>query len=484
MKKRFLSLALAAIMSLSLAAPAFAAGPTFSDVPESHWAYADVEAAAEAGLMKGTGDGAFSPDMKVSVAQFLTLVGRVVFPDVKAEGTDWYGPYIQEAQSKGLLTGTQVNVNTPEAEISRYDMAVILRGAAKQLGVKVSLAQPSQVTDYGEIPTKYAEAVLAVYGMGLIKGDQNGNFNGANTMMRSEVVTVVVRLFKLKPSSGSTPGGSTMPEPSPSPKPEIPTEPVIVTADVYGSLRYYPTQGKGSWSGDDTDVIQQSVPFKIFYTEDGGETSVFVFESKSEKSGEFDLQFPIDKRLLDNPNGQFYLSAQAQKDGQLFVTQDLRTDGRKGLCQITVYEKGHGSQASRVYLVPPTGQKWDFELTGAVPNDATAAGEGKYEFKTISPSGFTVQLVYYPEPNLQDYVPTGERVILGEATSTEGGAVILPVSVDTLDIVSTKNYRIEIFGVYDGTNVYSWDKDALQTLSDIKAKPNPIWQVHLFYDRK
>lgn len=60
------------------------AGQTFTDVPSSYWGYADIEAVAEAGLMNGTGGGAFSPEMKVSVAQFLTLLGRLVFPDVNS----------------------------------------------------------------------------------------------------------------------------------------------------------------------------------------------------------------------------------------------------------------------------------------------------------------------------------------------------------------------------------------------------------------
>lgn len=93
MKKRFLSLALAVAMAMAfgLGVPALATGPSFTDVPESYWGYADIEAVAAAGYMNGTGGGAFSPEMKVSVAQFLTLLGRLVFPDVKTEGSDWFG---------------------------------------------------------------------------------------------------------------------------------------------------------------------------------------------------------------------------------------------------------------------------------------------------------------------------------------------------------------------------------------------------------
>lgn len=203
LKKRLTALVLAGAMLLGLGASSLAAGTSFSDVPESHWAYADVEAAASAGLMNGTGNGGFSPDMKVSAAQFLTLVGRVVFPEVKAEGADWYGPYVSVAQSMGLLDGTRVDVDDLGAEITRYDMAAILQAAAKVMGVNDQTATQSDVADYMDIPNRYTQAVLAVYGMGLIRGDQNGKFNGANTMTRAEVAVVVNRLAKVQ-TQGAT----------------------------------------------------------------------------------------------------------------------------------------------------------------------------------------------------------------------------------------------------------------------------------------
>lgn len=196
--KRCFAVLLVLTLALGLAVPALAyTTPDFADLPSDNWAYAPVMRMADAGVIKGTGNGAFSPEMKVSAAQFLTLVGRVVFPDVKAEGANWSGPYVTAAQDAGLLAGTQVDTNNVEAEISRYDMAVILRGAVKQMGLKETLAEGSQVADFGDIPNRYTDAVLAVYGTGLIQGDQAGNFNGTNTMMRNETATVLDRLIAL-----------------------------------------------------------------------------------------------------------------------------------------------------------------------------------------------------------------------------------------------------------------------------------------------
>ena len=175
MMKKTVSLLLVLTLALGLTVPSFAAGPSYDDVPESYWGYKDIEAVAEAGYMNGIGERQFAPEMKVSVAQFLTLLGRLVFPEVKiGDGDTWYGPYVTRAQETGLLEGSQVNTVDVFDEISRYDMAVVLRAAAKKLGIAEKQAQADQITDYPDIPTRYAEAVLTVYGMGLILGDNAG----------------------------------------------------------------------------------------------------------------------------------------------------------------------------------------------------------------------------------------------------------------------------------------------------------------------
>lgn len=277
---------------------------------------------------------------------------------------------------------------------------------------------------------------------------------------------------------------------TPSPTPEIPDEPQIVTGKMKGGLRYYPVQGEAGWGTNGSKLAPAGIPYKLLYTEDGGATSQVILEGKtSEPFGEFDSEFPISKALLENPNGQFFISAEAEIDGQKFVTQDRRTDGRRAIPTVEVYEKGAGvGHAIDIALVPPTGQTWDFELTGSVPHSAEAADyyseNGPYEYHRIvdSYTAFTFQLVYYPTPELKDGVPTGTRIVLGETTGNEDGKFVLPVSMDTLDVVSGENFRIEVFGSYHGQYHHSSKDDSLKTLSDLKTF-DASWWTHLRFDR-
>lgn len=288
-----LSLALAAVMALGLAVPALAfTTPDFIDLPSDNWAYESVMRMADAGVIKGTGGGAFSPDMKVSVAQFLTLVGRVVFPDVKADGDDWYGPYIAAAQEGGLLTGAQIDTSKPEAEISRYDMAVILRGAAKQLGIKETLAQESQVTDFGDIPNRYTEAVLAVYGTGLITGDQNGNFNGTNTMMRNETATVLDRLIALPEQQAKAEADAKAKEEQAAKEwYESSRTGEYVTFTIHGGIS----------AVDYSSVYLSGAPVGIYY-KDGR----LLGQTVADESGHFRLDVTVDKADFNTSDKVYY----------------------------------------------------------------------------------------------------------------------------------------------------------------------------------
>ena len=74
-KKRILSAVIAAALSATMAVPAFAAAPTFSDVPASHWAYTAIEKAAGAKMVGGIGNGRYSPTGTVTGGQLFGAGG-------------------------------------------------------------------------------------------------------------------------------------------------------------------------------------------------------------------------------------------------------------------------------------------------------------------------------------------------------------------------------------------------------------------------
>lgn len=72
-------------------AEASAAGETFSDVAETHWAYNYITTASGFGWVNGISDGIFAPNEQITRAQAACIVNRMlVRVPVRAEATDLY----------------------------------------------------------------------------------------------------------------------------------------------------------------------------------------------------------------------------------------------------------------------------------------------------------------------------------------------------------------------------------------------------------
>lgn len=442
MKRKILSLMLAAVMALGLVVPALAYETSdFTDVPAGNWAYDSVMRMADRGIVKGTGNKMFSPNGIATAEQFLTLVGRVVFPDVKAEGADWSGPYVAEAKDKGLLVGTNVTDANLKGEISRYDMAVVLAKAVELLKVSATKADSSKVTDYGEVPTKYVDAVLTAYGSGLITGDENHNFNGQKSMRRNELATVMDRLLKL---SGETSQGDAPTKPEPTDPPEAPVEKKMVTYTFRGYLRK--TDHVIGRPVDDKHIYLPDVPFKVYYTEDGGETSTLVYEGITggkeyhnklpyeEVKGRFVCSVELPEDAFSSPEKGLWFSAETELDGQRLVTGDLRTDGR-AFKEIQHFRDSYWQM--EVELTPPEGEKAHFTFQGYVEG-----GNFAEDLPNRRLANFTVRL----------YLANG--TLLGEAVSKADGTFSMDCEVDALDdgFSATKEiYYVTAFGEYNGS---------------------------------
>ena len=422
--------------------------------------------------------------MKVSVAQFLTLLGRLVFPEVKVgENDSWYGPYVAKAQETGLLDGSQVNTADVFDEIPRYDMAVVLRATAKKLGISETQAQASEVTDYPDIPTRYAEAVLTVYGMGLIKGDNAGRFNGASTMTRAEIATVIMRLDR------ATAGGTTPPSPTPtesapveSVAPTVPPDEELVTYDVWGYVtKIDHVIGQPA---NDKDTWLHGTQLKLYYTGDGGKTSILVAEATagSDSIAKYNMTFEAPESWGSYANHEagngFYFSAETVLDSQRLVTCDLRTDGRayKDILRIVPGKDGMYNYRG-VELTVPDGEKAKFTFKGYVDG-----------------SNFAMDAPDHRLPNFTVQLHLADGTIVGETVSGADGCFSMECEVDALDggfDIEQKLYYVTSSGVYKGVEYemkghYPSGEPILKTLErldvvgyDGKPNSNPNYNVHI-----
>lgn len=102
-KIKFLSILL--VLSMLLAVPAFAFSLDFTDVPEKAVYAESVSYLAGAGILRGTASGKFSPDERITVSQWATMLCCAL--DEEPEGASW-----QETAANAVLTQT-LNAKPP-----------------------------------------------------------------------------------------------------------------------------------------------------------------------------------------------------------------------------------------------------------------------------------------------------------------------------------------------------------------------------------
>ena len=207
MNKKLIS---AITLSAILIAPTYILAKTFSDVNNNDWFYSVVNELSDKGIISGYEDNTFKPQKAVSYAEFLTLlnnsIGEKQSPDYK-NSEEWYKPTFDYLKNKGVIA----NIANPNQEITRNEMAKYLSLGLEQLkNQKIDTTTPASIKDFDSIPNEYKDLVASVVNAGLIKGDENQNFNGSKSLTRAETAVIIKGLG----------GGTTTPTPKkPEPKP-------------------------------------------------------------------------------------------------------------------------------------------------------------------------------------------------------------------------------------------------------------------------
>ena len=155
MKKKLISLVLALSLGVGLAVPAAASGyqpvtelsysvpaKTFQDVKGGDWYYGNLTLLVRAGGIDGYEDGLFRPNGGLKLCEFVKMVVALMYPHALPDFAGvtfggealWYGPYVGAAEAVGLLEGVGHTKQALEANVNRYNMAVILTNALKLRG--------------------------------------------------------------------------------------------------------------------------------------------------------------------------------------------------------------------------------------------------------------------------------------------------------------------------------------------------------------
>ena len=180
--------------------------PAFTDI-HNHWAADNILFAASRGLLSGTSDTTFSPNTGMTRGMFVTALGRLAginpdsyktgkFTDVKADA--YYAPYVNWAAQNDIVEGVTATTFTPDTNINREQMAVIMANYAKKLGYDLpKTLQAVTFADNAQISSWAKNAVRAMQQAGILAGKNGNKFDPKGTATRAEVATVLRRFVEI-----------------------------------------------------------------------------------------------------------------------------------------------------------------------------------------------------------------------------------------------------------------------------------------------
>lgn len=187
MKKKLVCFALCLGM---LVPSAWAAETGFSDVKEDDWFASYVAVCVEDGLMNGTGEGKFSPEKTLTMAEAAAIAARLgeqlsgeKVPEAGA-GMPWYQGYVEYLKSYGAA------VERPEETATRQGFFALLSAVTPTSAL-------APINSIQSLPDTEDPGVLAFYNAGILTGtDSFGTFSPAGSLTRSEVAAMMARVLE------------------------------------------------------------------------------------------------------------------------------------------------------------------------------------------------------------------------------------------------------------------------------------------------
>ena len=209
----------------------------FEDVSKNDWFYKDVRHGVFSGLISGTSETTFEPELNMIRGDIATIIGRLIdktiysvntfaatqrqkglnasdisispykeniFEDVSED--DYYYDGIMKCFSNNIMNGSEKTVFKPQLNITRSELAVTAVRCLEKFYNKIRSAFPYKAVNIGSIIANkfsdvnndswYATDVYKCSEYCLMNGDDDGKFRPDDYITRAEATAVLVRLFK------------------------------------------------------------------------------------------------------------------------------------------------------------------------------------------------------------------------------------------------------------------------------------------------
>ncbi len=175
----------------------------FTDVNDNDWFSDVVRYVYDKGLMTGTSDREFSPNLTTTRGMIVSILNRLEdgptaeaagFTDVAAG--DWYADAVNWAASEGIVAGYEDQTFRPNDPITREQLAAMLMNYAAWKGEDVSArADLSSYNDAASVSSWAVETVQWAVAEGLISGMPGNLLEPQGSATRAQVAAILQRFL-------------------------------------------------------------------------------------------------------------------------------------------------------------------------------------------------------------------------------------------------------------------------------------------------
>ena len=174
----------------------------FRDVPASAWYYDAVKSAWKVRLIDGVTSTEFRPDENMTVAQAIKLAAVLHQLNYRSKVSlengypSWYSTYVDYAIDNDLIERAYGNYTAAQmnSAVTRAEFVHIFHAATDDLRDMNTVAG-NAIPDV-KIGDAFAAEIYDFYRAGILTGsDVNGTFHPTDTIKRSEVAAILIRMY-------------------------------------------------------------------------------------------------------------------------------------------------------------------------------------------------------------------------------------------------------------------------------------------------
>ena len=179
----------------------------FLDVDPTAWYHAGIDFVVANELFNGVGNNRFGVDSTMTRAMFVTVLWRMEgepeayagkrFSDVRED--TWYTDAVAWASSEGIVNGTSETTFSPDAGITREQMAVLMYRYAQWLQLPTdATGSLAGFPDAARVSGYATEALAWATKLGLVTGTTSGNtviLKPQGSATRAQVATILMRFI-------------------------------------------------------------------------------------------------------------------------------------------------------------------------------------------------------------------------------------------------------------------------------------------------